>query len=184
MPKALVMNSSGKDSLAVIHLTKSEYELTSLYIDVGQRNTVVALPASKLLADAHCGGRHVTLTLSGGNFLFTSEKIGITVAHQAAMLHSIAASYAVANGFSTIISGQRRGAADPLFFDVTLPALLESSKITVPPTFLFPVKQVTTDFVFDTIKGDPLWWETVTCNDYPACGICGRCVIRASWLSS
>jgi 7-cyano-7-deazaguanine synthase in queuosine biosynthesis len=182
MEKALVLNSAGKDSLAVILMKKAEYELHSLYINVGQRNNVAAAPMAKTIADAHCGGRHTHIDLTGGNFLFVSQEIGITVAHQAALLHSIAASFAVANGFPTVLSGQRHGAQN-ISFDSALKSMLGASRITTPPQFLMPVFITLDENIWNTIKDDPLWPDTITCNDYPACGTCGRCLIRANWLA-
>jgi 7-cyano-7-deazaguanine synthase in queuosine biosynthesis len=152
-----------------------------LYIDLGQKNIDAAKKASHSLAEAHCGGRHIVITISGANHLFESPKIGITVAHQAALLHTLGASIAVANGFSVVASGQRRGASSTSF-PYYLEQLLKCSTITGTPEFILPVFTVSDEEVYAEIKNDPLWKNTVTCNQHPPCGTCGRCKIRAEWL--
>jgi 7-cyano-7-deazaguanine synthase in queuosine biosynthesis len=182
MSKALLLNSGGKDSLATAILARrSGWELSSLYVELGQRNSSEARLSSKRIADKHCAD-HFELIVNSPHSLIIPIPGGIFgIAYQAVTIHSLAASVAVSRGIERVFSGQRYG-ANAAQFPRLFNELLQQSRYTPHIVVDFPVFSLSDEEIFKIVSPDPLWRDTVTCNVSPPCGVCGRCKLRASWL--
>lgn len=177
---AILLNSGGKDTLAVAMLSYERYALHSLFIDVGRKDG--SQVAAKKIADKYCVSHQVfPLPVDRIPDELNKSKIPDRVEHQGVLFHGLAAALAGARGIGVIVSGHRIGPVAREWAGL-MQSLLNASKISRPVTLELPIFHLASPQVFDIVKGEPLWSETVTCNLYPPCGSCPKCKLRAQWL--
>jgi 7-cyano-7-deazaguanine synthase in queuosine biosynthesis len=182
VPTALLLNSGGKDSLAAaILMSRAGWSLASLHVDAGQRNAGVAAPMAARIAQAHCVS-HDTVLIRPSRSWVLEQHGRAFLAHQGAVLASIAAAHAAALGIDRVFSGIRKDSQHSTY-PTAVQNLIEASRMTAHARFELPLWDYTNEQVYQIIKDDPLWKETVTCNTYPPCNSCPRCHMRAEWLA-
>lgn len=206
--KVVLLNSGGKDSLAVAILLKAgkvelppesnwdgqPVEVHSLYVDLGWRNVVPAKKMAKRIADAYCAS-HEEVTLSG-SWLRPSPPAKGGVVHQSVALAIIGAMYATQIGATTVLSGLVLDPKSPagLEFPGSLLALYKAFADLFhhgaqwhhdAPALVCPLSYppyFSPTGVTDVVKDDPLFLHTVTCSWDPPCGTCFKCEGRRNTL--
>lgn len=186
----VLINSGGKDCLAAaLILRRQEHTLHSLFIDLGTPNSTSAGEAAAKIAAKHAADHHAMAVV--GITRVRHEKSGITsVPHQSVLVNILGGVYAFGKGIGAIASGERRGPetagaglAPVRSFPERVAEAFAIGKFCPPPLVLAPVIDFNDERIFATVKDEPLWRETVTCNEWPPCGKCARCVTRAKWLA-
>lgn len=175
-----LLNSGGKDSLAAAILLREDpaIRLHSLFVDVGQPNRIEAELSARRIAAKYAEDHETIPVGSGGYRAPVDSGRFVAVCHQTIMLYGIAAMYATSRGWQVVASGVRCDAVAP-GFPAALEALFATSRLRAPPAFLFPVLALGDAAVIEIAARDPLYLETVGCNESPPCGTCHRCRLRA-----
>lgn len=181
--KVVLLNSGGKDTLAsAVLLTREGHKLDSLYCDLGLPNTDRSSAAAAELA-AKYAATHQTIKVVGPALVGQKGRAGhlsFGVFHQTTIIVGLGAAYATSIGDEGLACGIRK--MDPL--RTHLAGSLNVNPFNAPLPLLCPVMELSDAAIFELVKSDPLWRKTVTCNAEPACGTCGRCKLRATWLTA
>lgn len=181
--KVVLLNSGGKDCLAAAILTYGEHELHSLYVDAGNPSSAAERVVAEKIA-AKYAASHKVISLSGGPYEAEGRFGYAVMPYKAAVLHTLAAMYAACIGAEGIVTGQR----DDILvedWDVRLFGVLSMSHQRGPVRLLPPLQGTgkTSERIYQVVKDEPLWKETVVCLKHPACGGCVRCRTRSEWLA-
>lgn len=207
MYKIVFLNSGGKDSLTAMMLLKQgklaklglnpdePVEIHSLYVDMGWRNLERAKVAAQKLADKYCAS-HKVLSVGDWAKEFPSLKGGVRF--QTLILHSFAMMYGSTIGAQFIASGVCYGPVDLDAFPVNYNKMhanfefdfdrtLETFKwhktrpmVICPFAYFGP--RGGQNAIWEIVKHDPLWRETVSCNEAAPCKGCYKCQLRDTWL--
>jgi 7-cyano-7-deazaguanine synthase in queuosine biosynthesis len=185
---AVLLNSGGKDALAAaILLTREGHRLHSLYLDGGQPGSRAEQEISAEIAAKYCVSHHVGTFGFGGlsvvNPCPPHPEI-VTIPHKLLFSLVMGAIYADLLGVPGLGGGHRCDVA-PRGFESRVAAVLGLSKLRTAPKLLLPLGGVDGtqgDFVYETIKDEPLWKKTICCLCETPCGTCARCKMRSAWL--
>jgi 7-cyano-7-deazaguanine synthase in queuosine biosynthesis len=180
--RMVLLNSGGKDTLASSILLRKdpENELHSLYIDLGLSNTEVAKESAQNIADKYCASHEVIKIV--GPSLIGMKKKGIRgVYHQTSIIISLAAAYCSVIKATAIASGLRCDVGNDKLLTAYKEALSNNS-LNDPVEFITPVFDKKNGEIFELVRTEPLWEKCPTCNEWPPCGGCVRCVTRGRWI--
>lgn len=191
--KTILLNSGGKDSLAVARLLHETHELHSCYIDMRIPENVRGAPAAAAIASRYCASHHIVQVSSGPYLSPTTNLMPgwnyTTVPFKLITTFSLGAMYGVTIGAKAIASGVRcdifpEDVSERLRAMLDLSVRVRDSLEVIAPLNSHKGKQgELEDVIFDLIKDDPLWKETSYCNEEPPCGACYGCRVRQEWLS-
>jgi 7-cyano-7-deazaguanine synthase in queuosine biosynthesis len=187
--RIVVLNSGGKDSLAAMMVLKEQgHELFSLFVDLGVPNSDAAAAIAGKLAENYCLSHDTMSVRSIIRVRHETQKM-TSVPHQTLLVNVLGGIWAYPRGIDVIASGERRSPVqrsisgnDHMKFEEMMGSIFTVGLYCKPPTVIAPVKEWTNDQIFEKVKSEPLWSQTVTCNEWPPCGTCGRCILRARWV--
>jgi|GEM_PF-5902074 len=186
--KAVFMNSGGPDALAAALITYKDYQLYSLYIDVGIPNRKRAMPVAERIADKYCGSRHYVMTLQGewgvpsegyfNNYTTNpkpSRTIRINVPYQGVVFNSLAMVYAIHVQTDIIISGSRNDMSVQKQTDLLNQASKECA-LGRYIDFRHVIHDISDKEIHDiVITDEELKDYTVSCDQEEACFNCYKC---------
>jgi len=177
--KAVLLNSGGIDTLAAAQMLKEQgHELHSLFIGMGQPNQVLALIASKKIADAYCSS-HFEFIIPG-EWSVSSPNApagGISIPYLTGVVFLMGCVYARKIGVEYIVSAVKGTHVEA--FKPTLLALQKANSII--PVIIIPITPLENKSdaeVYEMVKNNPLLKETVSCAWSPPCGVCKKCLDR------
>lgn len=175
MAEMIFLNSGGLDSLATaIILTEQGHTLRSLFLNIGQPNTVPAQAAAQKIADRYCVD-HVALEVFGANPITREKKEGTAVPFLSNFVMLVGAMYASSKGIGYVVTGGNIASAE---FNDAFMAFCRAGTITPLVVPIRPMSDKNSDEIYPLIENDPLLKETYSCRVYPKCGGCGKCLIR------
>ena len=180
---AVLLNSGGLDTLATAKiLHQAGHTLHSLYVDVGQVNRIPTLASAKKIADLYCESHHVYNFPEV--FIVPIEKLKSPgVAFQSCFVFVCGAIYAKTIGVDFVASGLKGDAATDNFDSCYL-NFLNTSKLTSTPAPIRPLFKgegsplPTMEYLMEVIGDIESVKQTYSCNSYPPCGVCAKCLKR------
>lgn len=170
--KRVLLNSGGIESLCLAIKFKDD-ELHSLYVDFGFPSSPESKQSAQNIADKYCTS-HTVITCDG---LLRTREINGEIApmiYQLPFLAIVGSSFASKIGVESVLSGNRfeKYSKDfERYFSLALATnTQEGGKV-----YQRPLGGLSKEQVIAIIGDDPLLAQTVSCNQSPKCGVCGKC---------
>jgi 7-cyano-7-deazaguanine synthase in queuosine biosynthesis len=192
MRNILILNSGGMDSLAVAKLMRQEYpassdvSIRSLFVGTGLPNESRSRIAARAVAATYCDSHDELFVrqADGSEADLARPLVGhlFGVPYYSLMMLTFGLAYGMRHNCHYVVSGMKPDALGPGYMDALKTVLAESlstSRSTwIKPQLLMPVLEISNDDIFSLIKDDPLFSQTVSCNQAEPCGRCGKCILR------
>jgi len=178
----LFLNSGGIDSLCTaILLKEAGNELHSLYFNYGQKNLIPTYRSSGIIADKYCVSHEVVELFSDGRFLVPAATgNGMNIPWLNHVTFIMGAVFAESIGAPFLASGLKEDAASDDFNNKFV-EFLKTSKIRKTIVPIRPLSNKTFGEIYDIVKDNYILKETWSCNEFPACGVCGKCKLRKEY---